>query len=196
MAKVSKKVVFGSLAMLWLAFAGAGFCMLWDYAQQPGSIGKVSKAWPANVSEEILAADQPTLLVFLHPECGCSRAALAELERVAVRAQRPCAIRIYFNDSEALARPAKDGELWASAIRIPGAMLITDSEGQITRAFGAETSGTCLLFDSKKRLLFQGGITGSRGHEGDNPNEDALLAALDGRSTGRVQCNVYGCAIF
>ena len=196
MVKLSGKVLFGGLGMLWAALASAGLCMLWDYAQRPGDIGKVSKSWPAEVSDQILIADRPTLLVFLHPECGCSRASLAELERVAAQAKSRFALRIYFNDSQALERPAKESGLWASATRIPGAAILADNEGQITRAFGAETSGTCLLFDPGKRLLFKGGITGSRGHEGDNANRDALLAALDGRSTGVVQCNVYGCAIF
>ena len=49
--------------------------------------------------------------------------------------------------------------------------------------FGAETSGQTLLYDRDGRLLFSGGTTGSRGHDGDNAgfasHPDAPRSAAD-----------------
>jgi len=41
--------------------------------------------------------------------------------------------------------------------------------------FGAETSGDVLLYDIHGAIAIQGGITGSRGHAGDNAGENTIL---------------------
>jgi hypothetical protein len=59
----------------------------------------------------------------------------------------------------------------------------------------AWTSGETMLYDASGRLVFAGGITGSRGHGGDNAGEDAVVAALLGGSGGASEAPVYGCAL-
>ena len=58
--------------------------------------------------------------------------------------------------------------------------VVNDVEGVEARRFGAQTSGTTSLYSPDGRLLFSGGITSSRGHEGDNAGEDALTQAISG----------------
>ncbi len=91
--------------------------------------------------------------------------------------------------------------LWQRTAIIPGVIPVTDVEGQLAAKFGARTSGETVLYDSHGRLVFQGGITGSRGHEGDNLG----LSIVEGLANGREnllpqgkeqnQSAVFGCSL-
>jgi hypothetical protein len=52
------------------------------------------------------------------------------------------------------------------------------------------------MYDRDGRLLFQGGITISRGHAGDNPGRSALVALLNHELVSEVETPVYGCSLF
>ena len=57
--------------------------------------------------------------------------------------------------------------------------------------------GQTLLYDAGGTLIFSGGITGSRGHAGDNAGEAALVALLTqrpGRSDARPACSAVRCS--
>ena len=45
-------------------------------------------------------------------------------------------------------------------------------------------------------LLFSGGITGSRGHAGQNSGEDAVIALVNGHSLPLTHSHVFGCDLF
>jgi hypothetical protein len=53
-----------------------------------------------------------------------------------------------------------------------------------------------MLYDVNGRLLFSGGITGSRGHAGDNAGRTAILALLHREASGRNDTFVFGCSLF
>ncbi len=71
--------------------------------------------------------------------------------------------------------------------------------GQEAKLFGAKTSGDVLLFGANGKLIFAGGITASRGHEGDNPGADAMLKALGESRRNKVTTTtatpVFGCSL-
>jgi hypothetical protein len=48
-----------------------------------------------------------------------------------------------------------------------------------------------LLFASNGNLLFNGGITGSRGHAGDN----AIISLVNNQEPARTRTLVFGCAL-
>jgi hypothetical protein len=50
-----------------------------------------------------------------------------------------------------------------------------------------------VLFDSHGKLLFEGGITGSRGHVGDNEGEDSVISLLTTGRAERHEHPVFGC---
>jgi hypothetical protein len=60
------------------------------------------------------------------------------------------------------------GDLWNSATNIPGIRVIRDQGGRKAHRFDVEGSGHVLLYAPSGKLLFSGGITASRGGEGDN----------------------------
>lgn len=119
-----------------------------------------------------------------------------ELARVVAQAPNQFAARVYIYDPTRAEQTVPDGTLWKAASRIPGAQVLADRGGAMARAFGAETSGMSLLYDPSGRLLFCGGITGGRGHEGDNANEDALLGCLQNSPPVPTKTHTYGCSIF
>ena len=181
---------------LWIIASVAAVAALWEYAHRPGASGEPPSRWPASVSRDLLAADRHTLFVFFHSECPCSQATVNELERVAARAPGRFSARVYIHDAAGMQRPAAEGRLWKAASRIPGAQVLADHDGTLARTFGAETSGVALLYDRAGQLLFHGGITGARGHEGGNANEDALLACLREAPSAPTKTHAYGCSIF
>jgi hypothetical protein len=83
------------------------------------------------------------------------------------------------------------------AAAIPGVRLI-DDDGTLARRLGAETSGYVVLYDARGELLFSGGITRSRGHEGESAGRQAILALLKGEAAAPVGARtpVYGCPLF
>lgn len=87
-------------------------------------------------------------------------------------------------------------DLWASATDIPGVSLTTDNQGVEARRFGSGTSGQVALYSAAGQLLFSGGITGSRGHFGDNDGRTAILALLATGKTAITETPVFGCELF
>ena len=70
-----------------------------------------------------------------------------------------------------------------------------DPGGRIARVFGAETSGHVLLYDPEGRLVFEGGLTPSRGHAGDCEGRTSLLNLLAGTAAVVSETPTYGCPI-
>ena len=181
--------------VLWLGAIAAGMAFLVSYSQKPGSVGDAPEQWPVDAG---LARPPGTasLVVFLHPECPCSRATVAELARVTARMPRPTEVTVCFLRPDEWTEAAVKGSLWQAAARIPGVKVRADLDGKIARRFGAETSGTIALYDAHGALAFFGGITEGRGHEGPNAAEDTLTRCLQGASNNNIRTRVYGCSIF
>ena len=71
---------------------------------------------------------------------------------------------------------------------------MTDAGGGESRRFGALTSGHVLLYGRDGRLLYNGGVTGGRGHEGANAGLSLAEKLL--RSGGEPASQpIYGCAL-
>lgn len=78
---------------------------------------------------------------------------------------------------------------------IPSVRVVRDPDGIWAREFGATTSGCVLLYDAHERLRFRGGITPSRGHQGDSAGRAAVLAVLAGDEPARRETPIFGCPL-
>jgi hypothetical protein len=132
-----------------------------------------------------------------HPRCPCTRATVAELTRVLTRCVGKVEVYIL------TLLPKSAGHDWgpADGVRglgaMPGVHLIDDPGGEEAARFGALTSGLVALYAQDGRLLFRGGITGARGHEGNNRGERALLGLIQGDpSSFPRDMPVFGCPLF
>ncbi|MBV9470625.1 MAG: hypothetical protein JOZ57_15405 [Abitibacteriaceae bacterium] len=86
-------------------------------------------------------------------------------------------------------------DLWQSAAAIPGVTVMCDEDNQEAQRFHAETSGQTMLFDNAGHLLFSGGITGSRGHFGDNVGLSNIESLLTSGKAERNKTLVFGCSL-
>lgn len=132
--------------------------------------------------------------MFLHPLCPCSRASIEELNRLMVLIGDRVQAQVIFVCSNAtLTRESSDLEVTARGI--PGLNVVNDLGGTKARSFGASTSGATVLYSSSGALLFCGGITGARGHAGDNVGASMLSAAVQSGIAAPARAPVFGCAL-
>ena len=180
--------------LAWLVMVCVGMLLLIDYSSAPGTTNFNSDSWPNN-SEISRGVRVPTLIMFLHPRCPCSRASLNELARLLADRHGTVAIRTVFfcpdGESEAWAQTGH----WDLAARLSDDQPIVDLQGREAGRFGASTSGYVCLFSQTGKRLFGGGITSGRGHEGENLGSQAVQQLLDGTNTEPVSYPVYGCPI-
>jgi hypothetical protein len=175
-----------AFSVVWVLVAVAGIGMLQHHAARPGDDGAPAGCWPS-VTRLTLAPNRPTLILFVDANCPCSQASLTELKRVSARAAAPVATIVVI--SGGTSRAAED------AAAGPGVRVVVDDRGLETARFGVATSGHALLFDTSGRLLFSGGITHARGHEGDSLGSAAILARIAGTESSRCDTPVFGCPI-
>ncbi|MDB6005038.1 MAG: hypothetical protein JWR15_2025 [Prosthecobacter sp.] len=179
----------------WLVAILAGLFFLLRYAESPGTAGVPPAKWPdASAVSHDLA--HPTLVLFLHPQCPCSRATIGELELLMTQCQGKVTAHVWFLKPAEMTESWVKTDLWRSAEAIPGVIVHVDNGGTEARCFSAETSGQTLLYDRQGSLMFQGGITLSRGHAGDNPGRTAVTAMLTHQLSGPAKTPVFGCGLW
>ena len=171
----------------WATIVASGFAALEIHANRPGESGKAPVHHPE--------AKSPHLFVFLHPKCPCSQATVAELDRIASSRVGALDTTVY------LYAPRDKGKAWAmsglfdQASRIPGCRVVLDENGLISRKMGARTSGQTVLYGAKGDLIFSGGITASRGHEGDSVGKDSILSYCETGKVPIASAPVFGCSL-
>jgi hypothetical protein len=190
-AKIIFTVLLGLASLSTVVFGGR---LLLTYQNSPGKVDHVSSAWPANSSVQ-LATDRPTLVMIAHPKCPCTRASIAELAQVMARVPGKVRSYVLFYTPPESGADWQNTDLRCSAAQIPGVTVLSDIDGAEAQHFGAETSGHIFLFDPSGRLLFNGGITASRGHAGDNAGESSLVSLIDNQTSKLTRTFVFGCAL-
>lgn len=179
---------------LWLLAIGIGLWMLWNYQNSAGAAGVPPPRWPVNSRVEPVAG-QATLVIMAHPHCPCSRASIGELALVMARCQGRVSAYVLFFKPPDFPEGWERTDLWDSAGRIPGVTVLSDEGGIEASRFNAVTSGTAMLYNAEGRLLFSGGITGSRGHSGENEGRSAIVALVTGEAATRAETPVFGCSL-
>jgi hypothetical protein len=188
-------VLVPALAVIWLSGVGSGLWALWAYDNRPGVAAQPPSRWPDG-SALRASTTTPTLVFVAHPQCSCTRASLDELAEILARAASRPKTYVLFLKPSTTDDSWDQTALWKQAASIKGVIALRDDEGTEARRFGVETSGQTMLYDAHGALVFSGGITGSRGHAGDNDGEQTLVALLSGREPQRRTTSVFGCPIF
>jgi hypothetical protein len=183
------------LIAFWLGAAGTGMALLARHGNKPGLESIAPAHWPSGsgISPE---SGQSTLIMFAHPRCPCTRASITELAELAANCGEHFAAQVWFIKPVGTDSDWTNSSMWHQAAAIPGVTVHCDYAGVETSRFHAATSGQSMLYDKNGDLLFEGGITGSRGHVGDNAGLDALEAVLKHTIKTRIQAKVFGCPLF
>lgn len=184
------------IAMVAIVFALLvfGSTEIWKYKLTPGAAGDTPQAWP---SDTTLARDagRPSVFLFAHPRCACTKATLSELRRVVSRVDQRAHYTVVFELPQGSPDGFLDSDNWREVGTIAGVDRVVDDEGREGKRFGALTSGHVVAYDAAGQLLFTGGITNARGHEGTNASEDRLLDALIAAAPHRSPLPIYGCEL-
>lgn len=194
MHQTTKRILATSFfAIGWIVAVAFGLRILFQYENTPGRIGALPRMWPE--SRIVPATDRPTMVMLAHPRCPCTAASVGELAQIMARLQGKVATYVLLVTPKNAGRAWDDTSLRRSAESIPGVTVVFDIDGTEAGRFGAETSGHTLLFASDGKLLFSGGITGSRGHAGDNAGESAIISLVNNQEPPRTRTLVFGCAL-
>jgi hypothetical protein len=172
-----------------------GLWVVWAYDNRPGAAANPPQEWPSETTL-VSAADRATLVLVLHPQCDCSQATVGELAEVLARAPKHPKTYVLFLRPAGFSSGWVQTDLWRTAASLPDATVLRDDDGAEARRFGAETSGQTLLYDKRGTLVFSGGITGSRGHAGENAGQASLSALLNDGHSDRKGTSVFGCPLF
>lgn len=189
------KYLLSLVVLLWLSATVAGIFCLAKYENTPA---ETSSAYPAVFPAESLIphnGEQPTLIFFSHPKCPCTRASLHELNRLMTDVNGKLQVYVIFT------KPIGADENWAQtdlreiAENIPNTQVLIDENERETKVFNAQTSGLILLYDRSGKLRYNGGITASRGHEGDNPGRSAISNIILNDFDETSKTPVFGCPL-
>ena len=192
---MKRRFLLGMLFGSWILAVAAGFSTLARHAAKPGDPGSPPQMRPGG-SRLSFDAERYTLFIFLHPRCPCSRASLEELNRVVARCGRRLAARAVMIRPEGTSSVWNDTGLLDQARAIPGLRVTVDQDGIEARRFGARTSGHVMIFDTRGKLRFSGGITPSRNHEGDSAGRDAVVELVLHDKGDIARTPVFGCPLF
>ncbi|HWA84821.1 MAG TPA: hypothetical protein VG710_01250 [Opitutus sp.] len=178
----------------WVLATGVGFRALTEYEMRPGPPALAPDRWPAGTGLSF-EHDRSNLVMFAHPQCSCSSASLDELMKIMTLCPGRLHVAVCFLNPDGEADGWNHSALWRDANAIPGVEVVADRNGRLATRFGATTSGQVYLFACDGTRVFSGGITGARGHEGDNRGRRAILALLRGEKSAITTAPVFGCAL-
>jgi hypothetical protein len=194
---MSNRWIYLSIA-LWATAVSAGAVELWRYQLTPGRAPALAPQVWAEDGTIPAHAGQPLLLLVAHPYCACTRASLNELRRLVARFKgldNPPLLYLSVTTPKGMDAAVFDGPVIRNASSIQGLNVVMDPEGRFAARLGATTSGHTLLYGADGALLYSGGITAARAHEGDAVGQAAIVAALYGRTPQSKEAPVFGCGL-
>jgi hypothetical protein len=183
-----------AFGIVWALTLAPGFALLWAYKMRPGAAEGAPEVWPAG-TRIARNRDRATLVLFAHPQCPCTRASLAELARLMARFDDQVGANVVFLRPADVGAEWDSSDLWKRASAIPGVTIVRDDDGVEAARFRASTSGATVLYDARGRLLFSGGLTSARGHEGDSAGLQRIRSLIRTGKADRSDAPVYGCSL-
>jgi hypothetical protein len=179
---------------VWIAALFVAHRALLGYDYQAGADAKAPVTWPRDTKLERNAAG-PTIVVFAHPKCPCTRATIGELAVLMAKVHGKATATVVFVRPDEFPVNWEKTDLWRSAAQIPGVEVVSDP-GEVEAArFGAQASGQTMFYDAGGVLRFSGGITEFRGHSGDNAGRSAIASLVLTGSADIDHTSVYGCSL-
>lgn len=185
-------------AAAWVLLLLSGMGFLWRYETTPGTAKDAPFTWPEETSL-IVESGLPTLVLFVHPCCPCTRATTSELRALLPHFEGRITSLV------AAFRPADVPPDWCESevpgAGLPGARPFVDEEGREAARFGVATSGHVLFYGKSGELRFSGGVLPARGHVGENAGLRDLRTAIEAELAGNafdasIGHPVFGCSIF
>ncbi len=135
------------LAALWLVAVAIGVVAVWRYKMTAGPAVHAPAEWPGE-SHLARSSGKPTLLMIAHPRCSCTRASLAELERLLAETGHEARTHVVFVKPAGTPAGWEQTDSYRRASSIPGVEVFVDEGGVEAERFGASASGETILYDA------------------------------------------------
>ncbi len=197
-ATIRRQTAFVSLLLvvytIWFALLLIGHTILFEYELTAGPLSDSKRIFP-NRSSVQLTHSRQNLILFLHPACPCSAATVDEFRELMREGEKDSIGTVVFfmphdKESDWSVMP-----IISSVKRIPNVSPLYDADGSQAELFGATTSGHIFLYDGRGILRFSGGITGARGHTGDNQYFELAKKTILCKSPKFTTTPVFGCSL-
>ena len=198
LARIAQSKQVSKIAKLtlsaWIVLIIGGTLAITAYSNTPGVRPETVACWP-ETSTLTRSEDSPTVVLFLHPKCPCSVSTLREMERALSGNSDQVEVQI------GLFCPPNEPDEWTKTSLSkfaehlkPGSTFI-DRSAVEARRFGVLTSGHVLVFSASGKILFSGGVTAAKGHDGENRGGLALRSLCRGDDLPLIEQPVFGCPI-
>lgn len=191
---VRRLFLFLFISLVWVGAVLVAYAHFLAYEAKPAKVVPPPAVWPSGSALE-LATGKMNLVMFIHPKCPCTNASLSELAVLMTRCSPNVNAYAVFLKPDGVEENWEKTSYWRRASEIQGVKVFSDDGARESRRFKATTSGETLLFGGDGKLLFVGGITGSRGHEGDNQGLDSIVAIVKDGDQRCPKTGVFGCSL-
>lgn len=171
-----------------------GHMVLFEYEFSSGPFCNTKRIWPLQTKLEF-AKEKINIVMFVHPMCPCTAASVAEFQYLLREAGAKAVGEVVVMMPPKYETDWSTQPILSTLKRIRHVSIFDDPDGSEAQKFGAETSGHVFVYDGRGVLQFSGGITGMRGHEGNNANFQKAEAALRTRQASLLQTPVFGCSL-
>ena len=175
--------IASSIVTVWLAVVALAQSPWLQWENAPGAEAVQLKGWPEGST---IPRDRTSryVLMFVHPQCPCTRTSLRLLEQAA-DLHKAVQWRVV------AWRPRKSD--WRPETTLP---VFMDEGGAETKRFGVTTSGHVLSLDSGAGVvLFSGGLTNVRGSSEAGMGFELLQASLRAEPPTRASSLTFGCSL-
>jgi hypothetical protein len=185
-------IAIGILA--WVAAVAWGLQKIESYSSTPGMAAAAPAQWPGSTLVTPHAG-RSTLVMFIHPQCSCTRASLAELQAILDKTGNAVSAWIVVLKPNGVNDEWAHSSTWETARSMRGVTVAIDGQGIEADRFGALTSGDTFLYSPVGKLQFSGGITAARGHVGANAGERRVVSFVATGEADAASHEVYGCGL-
>ena len=194
--RCSKPTIYCTIGcFLWLLLVGIGFTVLMMYENTAGTTRQLIPSWPGGGT---IRPDwrQPTLVMFVHPQCPCSRASVSELSELMEKFSKQLKTYVLFYKPSSFPYAWAKSDLWLTLQHTPGVTLVEDRDGIEAKRFHASISGQVFFYNKKQELLFSGGLTSTRGQIGYSAGRAFIERFITNEKRGQTTSTpVFGCPI-
>ncbi len=168
---------------------------LYLFITTPGKQSQI-QYWPQK-SKIAVSQDKPTLVIFFHPKCVCSKASFDELSLLLKEVHAPLSVKLVFIRYHNKTEDWHKTDLYQRASAVKGSEVLNDMDGLSAKLLGASTSGIAFLINHERKIVFQGGLTPARGNMGRTPASAFIINWVNtkAKTVTPFLSKVFGCEL-
>lgn len=188
------------VGFLWLVGIVVGSVFMFQHEFTPGE----SRPAPASLPAKFRAitpeeGQNLTLFMAVHPDCPCTGSSLEQLDRFLTRYPTEArAVALFWvpKGEQGSNTQTTDGSYWKRLNKLNTVSTVVDPQGRMAEKLGSLVSGAVVAYDQNGSLVFQGGLTATRGHDGPSVGFDSLVALANQEATPEL-CRTpsFGCSL-